>query len=144
MNNFRKSSLKERELLENFFKSKGITDYNFTDEAGYERHDAVFKTLDTNYIVEVKVRNCTSRAFKDTLIEQSKVAYLREKATELNAVPLLIVFFTDDKALVKNLRNLGGCTFDQRYCNRTTAADTGKKIKDVILIPITKENLREV
>lgn len=135
MNNFQKSSLKEREMLTKLFNQTGISDFTFTSEKGYDRHDAEFKVLDTEFIVEVKVRNVSSTAYPDTLVDDSKVQYLIAKAKELNAVPVLVIFFSDGTYASFNLNKHQG-HLTKKYCNRTTAINTGKRFKEVRLFTL--------
>jgi hypothetical protein len=140
MNNFQKSSLVEREKLTALYTSKNITEFDFTDSKGVDRYDSTFKSFDQDFIVECKVRANSSTKYPTTLIEKSKVEFLIEKAKETNATPLLVVFYNDGKYSRYNLNKLGNVRVEQKYCNRTTAVDSGKKMKEVYLLPINNTN----
>ena len=142
-NKFVEASNKERELLTLIYESNGVTDYFFTPSNGMDRYEGEFTTNGKTYVVEVKNRNNTSAKFPTTLIEESKVNYLRNKCKEENKVPLLFVFFTDGKFLMFNLNHIKEEWKSSMYCNRTTAVASGKVSKKVFLIPITFDLLRD-
>lgn len=144
MNAFVESSRKEREILEHLFRKNDVTEYMFTDEKGHERYDAEFTKGDRTFVVEFKNRAVKSDAFTTTLIEQSKVNYLLDKAKRENKVPLLMIAFTDNKYLQFDLRRVKESYKGTRACNKTTAVRTDKVDKSVYLIPIRECRVRAI
>lgn len=137
MNAFTKASKKERDVLLALFQKNNVTKYEFTDPEGFDRHDAEFEMNGKTYLVEIKNRNVKSNAFKTTLIEESKVKYLVDKAKAENKIPLLLITFTDGMFAQFNLSTcLKPKYLTTRDCNRTTAVSSQKITKDVYLIPI--------
>lgn len=143
INKFTQAAEKERELLSRFFESIGCTNYSFTEAEGFDRYDATFEFLDIKYLVEVKVRNVKSNQYPTTLIDKSKTDFLREEALKEGYIPVLVIFFTDDKCFLCNLDKVRG-KVERKYCNRTSAVNTGKKMKEVELFTITEKNLRDI
>lgn len=140
MNNFAKSSLKERENLEKLYKIKGITDYQFTSAEGCDRYDSTFNFFDQKFIVECKVRANSSTKYPTTLIEKGKVDYLVNLADQDGSTPILVVFFTDGTYTRVNLRAVQKLPVEKKYCNKTTAVAAGKIMKEVFLVPINSSN----
>ena len=135
MNNFQQASSLERKKMEAIFAFHNITNYKFTDELGYARYDGEFvNSKGESIIFEVKVRNVTSTKYKTTVIEQSKYDYLITQSKKA----YVFVFFTDDTYMMHYLNASNNYKKSQMYAPRTTAANTGHKVKDFIEIPITK------
>ena len=144
INAFTAASTLERLKLTQVYNQTNVTDFWFTPEDGHDRYEGEFTKNGKTYIVEAKNRANTSTKYPTTLIEASKVNFLRTKAAAENKIPLLIIFFTDNQFGIYNLNNIQESWRSTKYCNRTTAASTGKVNKDVYLIPITFESLREL
>jgi hypothetical protein len=139
MNNFQKASVKERQKAEALLISKGVTEYGFTDDEGYDQHDGWYTTKTGKIICfEVKNRNVSSTKYRTTVIEKKKYEYMtnEQKVGE----PYLFVFFTDDKVLVENLTSRP-YKQTQFMAPKTTADYSNKILKLQIEIPIDNTNI---
>lgn len=142
MNNtdkFVQASIRERQALDIILPKIGAKDIQHSDENSMDRWDTKFSIGKHNYIAEIKCRNVSSTAYKETLIEVSKINALAKLAVNTSRIPLLIIKFADNTVRVFNLfsNSLNGCTVTTKYCNKTTAVKTQKVAKSVVLIPIS-------
>lgn len=133
---FVNASKKERKTLVKLFNTLGVTDYEFSPENGMDRWDFKFTLNGIDYIGDVKCRNIKHDAYKDSLIDKSKLDFLIEEGKNENRVPLIIVSYSDDVICSWNLSKIN-IKYTQKYCNRTTAVSTGKRMKDVGLLLLT-------
>lgn len=135
-NAFTNASKKERKTLIELFNKLGITDYEFSPENGMDRWDFKFTANGIDYIGDVKCRNIKHDAYKDSLIDKSKLDFLMNEGKKEKRVPLIIVSYTDDVICSWNLSKIK-IKYTKKFCNRTTAVNTGKRMKDVGLLLLT-------
>lgn len=97
MDKFIEASERERELMTQLFKAYNINSYIFTPAEGYDREEGYYTATTTNQpiIFEVKNRDISSDKYRTTMIEESKVRYLLQKANERNEKAIIFFFFND-------------------------------------------------
>lgn len=138
---FKESSLIERMKMDDFLKSKGITDYGFTPIDSFERYDGWYRTKNgKKYIFEVKVRNVESTKYETTLIEKSKYDYLYSSVFLTQVGCLVFIFFTDGKVLIEDILTVEP-TFIEMSAPLTTQGYRGRVNKTFLEIPINLSNL---
>jgi hypothetical protein len=134
---FSKAEDKERNVLTQLFAKNNITEYDFTENGSFDRHDVVFTQSDKTYIGEIKCRNISSTAYNDSLIDFSKINYLLEQGVEQGMIPLIIVHYSDNVVCVWNLFkevNNNSIKIESRYCNRTSVVNNGRTEKKIVLL----------
>lgn len=143
MNKFVESSKLERKKMLQVFEKNNITDYEFTDENGFDKYDGIFTKKDgTSIVYEVKNRNIPSNRYLTTIIERSKYEYLIGLAKTTGSLPYIFIFFTDGKYFVQNLLE-ANVLFVNKNCPKTTAGNNQIVAKELVEITIDKNRLYE-
>lgn len=134
---FDRAEIKEREQLTKIFAAKGISDYEFTEVGSHIRYDFKFKFDGKTYFGDIKNRAIKSDTYKDSLIDKSKIDFLIGEGEKNGWIPMMVCTYTDNVALswylLKEVQS-GGIKVQQKYCNKTTAVNSGKKMKEVALL----------
>lgn len=139
MNNFKKSSLVEREKMEKIFNKFNVLVYNFTDEDGFDKHDGSYINSKKEHITfEVKVRNVPNNKYSTTVIEKSKYDYLMNLE---NTTPYLFIFFSDNTYFIHKLSKDNNYKQTKMKAPKTTAADNSMIMKDFVEIKIDKSTV---
>lgn len=140
LNNFEKSSLLEREKMKELFDKYNITNYDFTEIEGYDKHDGIF-THRKEVIFETKIRRFKSSKYETTYIEYEKIKYLLKEAKKQQRTPFLFIFFEDDCVLPIELDPQ---LFYQPYLKQMPATTEGhneKVWKLIVEFKVNKEKL---
>lgn len=138
---FKYRSYRERYYVERNLPPMAIN-IQFTPRTGYDRHDYTFECGERLFIVEVKVRTCSSEEHDDTLLEKDKFDYLLDRADRMGAIPLLHVFFTTDKKMVIiNLNKHRGIASYSGECPATTSKESETGLKENVYIPISRDRV---
>jgi hypothetical protein len=107
----------------------------------YSEWDALIRTPDNKYIIEIKCRDMVSTKYYGYIIEERKLQYLLKKSTE-GYIPIYINFFKDGKCLLWDLRFEDFTDKQDMYCNKVTVnPNAGKKLKTQTLL--NKRNATE-
>lgn len=133
----------ERQKMANLLASKNVKYIEYTSEEGYHQFDGVYFNSKKKIVMfEVKNRNVTSTQYSTTIIEKSKYDYLLDESALKGVIPLLFVFFTDNKYAIINLNNEQAVN-GQLNCPKNTASDGNNSYitKDVVEFKLTKENI---
>lgn len=137
---FDQAEILERQQLIKIFAKKGITDYEFTEIGSLDRYDFKFNYNGKTFFGDIKNRNIKSSDYKDSLIDKSKIDYLIDTGHKNDWIPMIICTYSDKVALIWYILQEiqgGKIKFEKKYCNRTTAVDNGKKMKEVALLLIS-------
>lgn len=137
--NFTKTELLGRGLLESFLKEKGIVDFKFT-EGKYDKVDC-FINANKRWEVEIKVRADSAESYSTLFLEATKLKAMIELIKNQEAEEGLYVNFIGNKAYIFNLRRICQALqkkqvyISSRFCNRTTAVASDKTDKRMIELP---------
>lgn len=139
MNKFQQSEQIGRTLLQSFLDQVGATDQQPTEDE-YNPVDYYFTLKDKTVVAEIKVRDQQYESYPTHIMEVSKFQALEKERIEkqldyayyINFFGENTVYFYSTAAIKKYARQ------DSRYCKRTSAIYTGRKMKDVLLIPTDK------
>lgn len=139
MNNFQIASQKERQKMTSLFEQRGITNYKFTDDNGYDQYDGWFESPKTNEIIcfEVKNRAVSSLAYPTAILNEKKYQFMLDQTI---GHPYAFIFYTNNKVLIEDLRSQS-YKVTQMYLPATTANYGENIYKNTIEIPITKNNI---
>lgn len=137
--NFTKNELLGRGLLKSFLQQKKITDYTFT-EGKFDKVDG-YLHLQKEWAVEIKVRADSAEAYDTLFLEVTKFKAMVELIKQDKVQEGLYINFIGNKLYIFNIRNIckalkqNKAYISCRYCNRTTAEESGKTDKRMIEIP---------
>lgn len=139
MNKFQQSEQIGRTLLQSFLDQIGATDQQPTEDE-YNPVDYYFTLKDKTVVAEIKVRDQQYESYPTHIMEVSKFQALEKERIEkkldyayyINFFGENIVYFYSTTTIRKYAKQ------DSRYCKRTSAIYTGRKMKDVLLIPRDK------
>lgn len=136
-NAFVTASIEERVMMDSILNKVGASNIEYSDVKGYDRWDAKFTVKDNGYVTDIKCRKCKHNQYPSTLIEVSKIDYLRKLAKQEGRIPVLLIAFNDGIVYSFNLNNdsIRDIKNSTVACNATTAVLTNKIDKNVILIP---------
>lgn len=139
MDNFQKSEQQGRSLLKEMLDQFGATDQQPT-KLTYNPVDYYFTLKDYRIVAEIKVRDSKYENFDTHLMELSKFNALeQDKKDKELAAAIYVCFFGEDVCYWYSTNTIRKyAKQDIRYCNRTTAYNTGKQYKDILLIPKDK------
>lgn len=142
MDNFQKSEIRGRKLLESFLLQVNATDLRPTEDQ-YNPVDYYFTCKNKKIVAEIKVRDRQYENYDTHLMEVSKYnALIAEKQQQHLDRAYYICFFEDgDKINAYWYDTTDIYKYALRksmYCNRTTAYYSGTTCKDVLLIPTNK------
>lgn len=139
---FQQASDKEREQMIKLFNQFGVENYTFSDSNGYDQYDGCFTGRTGNQVIfEVKNRDCSSEKYDETVVEKSKVDFLKNETVNMTHEPIIFFFFTDGKCWIERIK------YDQYYSSwaapapKTTMGDNEMKIKQFVSFPIDKNKL---
>ncbi|RNI30923.1 hypothetical protein EFA69_06430 [Rufibacter immobilis] len=114
-------------------------DYFITDAHGYDQFDYRVDYSGKTYLVETKVRECSSTFYPDIMIEEPKFNYLIAEAYASGVVPLYQCFYTDSVYVLFDLRKCLDVQTQVKSCNKTKAGqDRGYVPKRVKMLPLEK------
>ena len=139
MNEFTKSEIKGRTLLEEMLDQFNATDLQPTEDQ-YNPVDYYFKLKDKSVVAEIKVRDTQYENYDTHLMEVSKFnALVTDRKEKDLDVAYYVCFFGEDVAYWYSTYTISKyATTDSFYCNRTTAINSGKKKKNLLMIPRSK------
>lgn len=139
MDDFQQKEQIGRALLKSFLDQIGATSQQPT-ECKYNPVDYYFTIKEENVVAEIKVRDQQYEKYSTHLMEVSKFQELEKERIEKNLdYAYYINFFGENIAyfystiIIKKYAKK-----DSKYCNKTTAIYTGRKMKNVLLIPTDK------
>ena len=135
-NKFIESDSYGRELLKELALQMGCTDIEET-EGDYYPTDLYFKIKEKAVVSEIKVRDIKYENFDTHMMEVGKFnSLIKDKNDMHKDAAIYVCFFGDDICYwYKSSDIYKYAKRDRIPCNRTTAIYTGKKMKDVLLIP---------
>lgn len=142
MTEFELNETKGRALLKSFLDQVGATDQQ-PAEGTYNPVDYYFTYKGQKVVAEIKIRDKQYESYPTHLMEVSKYKALVKdtKDKELDTA-YYINFFTDGETVNAYWYSTSTiskyATTDTKYCNRTTAINTGSTNKNVLLIPTDK------
>ncbi len=146
---FTKAEEKERQFMISLFKKNNIPEdnYSFTPIKSMLRHDGEVKVKGNDvYLFETKVRNVTSTRYNTTIIEHSKVVYLKEQMKLQNKKGLLFFGFKDNKYMVVEIEPNKEYNTINIPCPKTTNGNTELVLKECVEFKIkglkTLDNLK--
>lgn len=139
MDDFQQKEEKGRTLLKSFLDQVGATNQQPTEDE-YNPVDYYFTIKDKKVVAEIKVRDQQYENYPTHLMEVSKFQALEKERIEknldyayyINFFGENIAYFYSTIAIKKYAKK------DCKYCKRTTAIYTGRKMKDILLIPTDK------
>lgn len=142
MDNFDKAEQAGRELFKEILTQCHITNYKESLEQ-YDTLDIYYTSLaGDNVGIEIKKRAEQYEVYDTHLLEWSKfIAICRRLQSKEIDKAGYINFFGDSVAYLYPFKNIiraykeGQIQVRQLYCNRTTAIDSGKKDKAVLMLP---------
>lgn len=136
MNKFTESEQKGRSLMKEMLDQFKATNQQPTEDP-YAPVDYYFKLKDKDIVAEIKVRDKQYENCDTHLMEVSKHnALVRDRQEKNLDAAFYVCFFGDDVVYWYSTYTISKyATTDSFYCNRTTAINTGKRMKDVLLIP---------
>lgn len=138
MDKFQIASEQERKKMESLFLKHNITNYHFTPSTSYQQYDGTYTTTKgENIVFEVKVRDVSSKAYKDTIIEESKLDYLLTR----NETPYVFIFFNDNTYLYHRLTKKSDYNITEKQANKFTCSHSAKITKRFVEIPIKNVKL---
>lgn len=142
MTEFELNELKGRTLLESFLTQVGATNLHPTEDT-YNPVDYYFTYKNQKVVAEIKIRDKKYESYPTHLMEVSKYkALVKDKASNQLDVAYYINFFIDGDTINAYWYTTSTISkysiTDYMYCNRTTAIDTGRTNKKVLLIPTDK------
>lgn len=139
MDKFQQSELIGRTLLKSFLDQAGATNQQPTEDE-YNPVDYYFTIKNKTVVAEIKVRDQQYENYPTHLMEVSKFQALEKERTEKNLdYAYYINFFGEDIAYFYSTTTIKKyAKKESKYCKRTSAIYTGKKMKDVLLIPTDK------
>lgn len=140
------SSNYEREVLIELFKAKGITKYKFSDADSFARYDVIFEHKGHKFIAELKNRNITSTKYNTTLLEASKVDWLRATAKRNDLIPVYIATFTDHKFIMFDLNKVARTVPTKEMPSLECSCIEGTRLvkKKVYLIPMESKDIKDL
>lgn len=127
---------KGRTLLKSFLDQIGATDQQPTT-GKYNPVDYYFTLRGEKYVVEIKCRDIKYKDYDTHMIEDCKLkALLQAKKDDNCDYALYINFFRDDIVYLYSTTDIiNKAKPEIKYCNRTTAIDSGKINKLNLMIP---------
>ena len=139
MNNFELNELNGRTLLENFLNQIGATDQRETTDK-YDPVDYYYTFKGKTVVGEIKCRDAQYENFPTHMMEMKKFqALIKDKQDKQLDAAYYINFFGNDTVYFYSETTIRKYATQERfYCNRTTAINTGKTLKPVLLIPTGK------
>ena len=139
MDNFEKNELNGRQLLESFLNQIGATDQQETTDK-YDPVDYYFTFKGKKVVTEIKCRDAQFEHFPTHIMEIKKFqALIKDKQEKQLDEAYYVNFFGNDTAYFYSESIIRKYSTQERfYCNRTTAINTGKTLKPVLLIPTDK------
>ena len=139
MNKFTESEQKGRSLLSELLGQMKATDLQPTEDK-FNPVDYYFKLKDKGIVAEIKVRDQQYENCDTHLMEVDKFNALVQDRKDKNLdAAFYICFFGEDSCYWYSTYTISKyATTDSFYCNRTTAVNTGKKMKNILLIPKEK------
>ena len=93
--NYIKTSIRERILLQRLIDFKDLELIKFSDESGYSKWDAVIISGNNKCLIESKVRSYNISTFNGWIIEKNKYDFLIEQYQKHKAIPIYINFHND-------------------------------------------------
>lgn len=135
MNKYEIKEIEGRNLMESFFKYKGITNYTFSLNK-FSKIDATYISSKGKVVaVEIKTRDEKYMNYPTHLIEYSKYSYMKNNYGE----SIYVNFFTREYdntvyMYVYNINNIKNEPIKMKL-NKTTAEESNKVYKEVINIP---------
>lgn len=145
MNNFEINENKGRTLLKTFLDQVGATEQH-ESTGKYDPVDYYFSYKGKTVVAEIKVRDKKYEDYPTHLIELSKYkALIKDMKDNKLDVAYYINFFVDKDTVTTYFYSTSTirkyAIRDNFYCNKTTAVYSGKKDKDVLLIPTDKAQI---
>lgn len=139
MDKFKESEQKGRRILESFLQQIGATDMHPTEDK-YAPVDYYFTCYQKKVVAEIKVRDQQYENYSTHLMEVSKFQALEKARIDKNLdYAYYINFFGEDIAYFYSTTIIKKyAKQDSMYCKKTSAIFTGRKMKDVLLIPRDK------
>lgn len=134
MNEFQNCENKGRKKAELLFKKLNITEYEFS-KGEFDSFDGRFTWNDTKYILEIKDRQIKSTTYSTAIMEVDKLKSLID-LKEADEQICYLNFYTDDVAVMFTNKDIKKGKITQKMCNRTTAIDSGRRLKKVVEIDI--------
>lgn len=137
MNEFQKYETKGRIIFEDFLKQAKITDWRPTTNQ-YDFVDGYFTIKGKQVVVEIKTRDVKYAQYSSHLIQIDKYMNLTKAKTDNKCSNALYVnIFGDNIIYIYDLKyiNASNCRLVEKYVNKTTAIDKGKKNKQFYEIP---------
>lgn len=139
MNKFTESEQKGRSLLCELLGQMKATDLQPTEDE-FNPVDFYFKLKDKGIVAEIKVRSQQYENYDTHLMEVDKFnALVQDKKDKGLDAAFYICFFGEDSCYWYSTYTISKYAKNDRlYCNRTTAINTGKKAKNLLMIPKEK------
>ena len=143
MNDYVKADNKGRKMFQEFiYKISGVTEIEFTADPTSEL-DGQFFLNHKSYVFELKVRNISSTAYGDILLEKHKYNSLMEVGEYKRQVKNQVVelwyvnFYLDGIVSILNVEGVENFNWYTKYCSRSTMESKGNKEKLVSTLPIS-------
>lgn len=139
MDKFQQNEQIGRKLLKSFLDQIGATNQQPTEDE-YNPVDYYFTIKDKIVVAEIKVRDQQYENYSTHLMEVSKFQALEKARINKNLdYAYYINFFGEDIAYFYSTTIIKKyAKQDSMYCKKTSAIFTGRKMKDVLLIPRDK------
>lgn len=137
MNKFVENEKKGRELFSDLLLSLGVGEQKMFPSVGLRNPvDYFFIHNDKRYCVEIKVRDKRFAGLKTHFLEvKKKNAMLKAMEDNECQEGIYVNFFGDNLVVIYNLKKTDSYPVIEMKCNRFTAVNAGKIVKDVIECP---------
>ncbi len=120
MSEFEKSEQEGRELFKKLANQLNLQIIHFTEH--YDCYDVLFVSGGTEWIGEIKKRECNSNKYPNYILEKKKVDSIK---STFPSKKIMYINFFDDTTLMWDITNINQKVYT-KYLPKTTA---GKKIK---------------
>lgn len=150
MNKFEESEERGRAVFKSYLNSLGDRVSNYTEnEDPYGHWDVAFEMEGRKFIVELKHRNYSNDSFSTWMLEKYKynklreVKFLQKRKNDTDVTLLYVNTYADGNIRVWNLDKLSSqdTIAEQEMHAKTTAVDSGKRLKEVIHLQNNKGKL---
>lgn len=132
MNKFQEKEHIGRWWFEQILKAGKVTDYEFSDDE-YSNWDAKYRTSTTEYIVEIKVRDCNYNTYSDWILELSKYNKLQELAQQkADTKAVYVNIFNDGYFAIWDLDEVDIDKVRAKSCKINTVNNNGYTKKKII------------
>lgn len=137
MNKFLQGEEVGRRYWEQLLIKNKVTDYQFEKDE-YSAWDCTYIWNNITFLVEIKVRNCSSTEYPDFILETDKCNNILNECLQNNYRGLYVNFFNDGIVVIWDLNKVKDNPDILKNCRKTTSVYSGYKDKLVKLITLNQ------